>query len=37
MAQFCECYFDELTEKFMDGDDEPVDIFTDRMKCIGRQ
>ena len=36
-AQFSEWYADELTEKFIDGDDEPVDISTARMKCVGGQ
>ena len=34
-AQFSEWYADEITEKFTDGDDEPVDIFTARMKYVG--
>ena len=36
-AQFSEWYADELTEKFIDSDDEPVDISTARMKCVGGQ
>ena len=34
-AEFSEWYSDELSEKFMNGDDDPVDISTARMKCVG--
>jgi len=34
-AQFSEWYADELTEKFIDGDDKPVDISAATMKCVG--
>ena len=35
-SKFSEWYSEELSEKFINGDDdEPVDISTARMKCIG--
>ena len=35
-SKFSEWYSDELTEKFINGDDdEPLDISPARMQCIG--
>ena len=36
-SKFSQWYSDELTELFMEDDDEPVDLSTPRMKCVSGQ
>ena len=35
--KFSQWYSDELTELFLEDDDEPVDLSTPRMKCVSGQ